>query len=115
MNPSDPESSPDPDDSAAETTATAGALESATGGDESQEKQKLSLEIAVDEPSACERHVTVTISGEDVERYVSDAFDDLMPKAEVPGFRPGRAPRKLVENRFKQGNRRANQGLPFNG
>ena len=25
-----------------------------------------------------------------------------MPKAELPGFRPGRAPRKLVESRFKE-------------
>src|SRR5262249_23223053 len=25
----------------------------------------------------------------------------LKPKAEIPGFRPGRAPRKLVESRFK--------------
>src|SRR5205823_2339523 len=29
-------------------------------------------------------------------------FDELSPKAELPGFRPGRAPRKLVESRFKE-------------
>jgi len=68
---------------------------------EDAEKQKLNLVVKVAETSACERHVTVTIPREDIERYFSDKFDDLAPKAEVPGFRLGKAPRKLVENRFR--------------
>ncbi|MFW6171163.1 MAG: trigger factor [Planctomycetota bacterium] len=75
------------------------------GGDQEtaadQEKPKLSLDVNVESPGACQRHVAVTISREDVDRYLSEAFDELAPKAEVPGFRPGRAPRKLVEARFK--------------
>src|SRR5262245_47601080 len=66
------------------------------------EKPKLQLELKIDKPSACERHVTVTIAKEDVARYLKDSFDELSPKAELPGFRPGRAPRKLVEQRFKE-------------
>ncbi|MEQ8786107.1 MAG: trigger factor [Pirellulaceae bacterium] len=66
------------------------------------DKPKLKLDIKVDKPSACERHVTVTIDREDVDRYINESFDELMPKAEVPGFRPGRAPRKLVESRFRK-------------
>jgi trigger factor len=66
------------------------------------EKPKLNLDIKVDKPSACERHVTVTIDRQDVDRYFNEQFDELMPKAEVPGFRPGRAPRKLVESRFRK-------------
>src|SRR6186997_3348810 len=67
-----------------------------------EEKQRLALDVKIDSPSACERHVTVTVAKDDVSRYVKDAFNDLMPKAELPGFRPGRAPRKLVESRFKE-------------
>jgi trigger factor len=67
-----------------------------------EETPKLSLDIKIDKPSACERHVTVSISRADVDRYIGEAYDELMPKAEVPGFRPGRAPRKLVESRFKE-------------
>jgi trigger factor len=63
--------------------------------------QKLSLEVKVDKKGACERHVTVTVAREDIDRYFREAFDRLAPKAEVPGFRAGRAPRKLVESRFK--------------
>ena len=68
---------------------------------QSEEKQKLSLEIKVEEKSACERHVTVLISREDVDRYFEEQFNELMPKAEVPGFRAGRAPRKIVESKFR--------------
>ncbi len=68
---------------------------------EATEKPKLTLEVKIDKPGACQRHVTVTVARADVDRYLTEAFDELKPKAEVPGFRPGRAPRKLVETRFK--------------
>jgi len=71
------------------------------GDASTSEKPKLALDVKVDDPSACQRHVTVTISRADIDRYFSEAFDEFQPKAEVPGFRPGRAPRKLVESRFR--------------
>ncbi len=67
-----------------------------------EEKEKLALEVKVDRRSTCERHVTVTIPREDIDRYFDKEFTELMPTAHVPGFRPGRAPRKLVENRFRK-------------
>jgi len=69
---------------------------------EEQAEPKLQLEVTVDERSACERHITVTISREDIERYYDKEFSDLMPSAQVPGFRPGHAPRKLIEKRFRK-------------
>jgi trigger factor len=63
--------------------------------------KKLDLNVKVDKKSACERHVTVTIGRDDINRYMENAVKDLMPKASIPGFRVGRAPRKLVETRFK--------------
>lgn len=72
----------------------------ALSGDE-EKKTPLSLEVQVETRSACERHVLVKISREDVERYFAKQFDELAPKAEVPGFRPGKAPRKLLESKFR--------------
>ena len=69
---------------------------------EEKEKEPLTLEVKVASPSSCQRHVTITVSRPDLDRYLDQEFGDLAPKAEVPGFRPGRAPRKLVENRFKE-------------
>ena len=62
----------------------------------------MTLEVEVDSPSACERHISVSIAREDVDRYLREAFDELLPKAELPGFCEGKAPRKLVENKFKK-------------
>ncbi len=70
--------------------------------DGQEEAPKLKLEIAVEKPSACERHVIVKIPREDIERYFDKAFSDMMESAAVPGFRPGRAPRKLIEHRFRK-------------
>lgn len=83
-----------------ETDAENAPDEAAAEG--AEPKVKLSLEVKVDQKSACERHITVSISREDVDRYFKESFSELMPKAEVPGFRHGRAPRKLVETRFRE-------------
>jgi trigger factor len=64
-------------------------------------KQRLDLSVDVRETSACERHVVVTIPRADIDRYFDQKFDELVPQAEVPGFRAGKAPRKLVESRFR--------------
>ena len=73
----------------------------AEDGAEAQPK-KLDLQVKIDKKSACERHITVEIARDDIERYFENALKDLMPKAAVPGFRLGRAPRKLVETRFRK-------------
>jgi trigger factor len=81
-------------------------MESTSGEDvaaEGEEKpQPLALEVKVEPRSTCERHVAVSIPHEDVNRYFDKEYTELMPTAHVPGFRPGRAPRKLVENRFRK-------------
>src|SRR5829696_3833767 len=70
------------------------------GGEETP--QKLTLQVKVDSPSACQRHITVTVPREDIDRYYDRAFSDLVGTATIPGFRAGRAPRKLVESRFRK-------------
>jgi trigger factor len=69
---------------------------------EAEEKPKLNLEVKIEPRSACERHITVTIPREDIDRYLDDAYSEMMEKAVVPGFRAGRAPRKLVQLRYRK-------------
>jgi trigger factor len=80
--------------------ATATAADTAEEGQE--EQPKLNLDVKIDDRSACERHITVTIAREDIDRYMDKEFGELVPEAHVPGFRPGHAPRKLVEHRFRK-------------
>lgn len=64
--------------------------------------ESLHLEVQIESPSTCQRHITVTVAREDIDRYFDDAFSEMMPTANVPGFRVGRAPRKLIEARFRK-------------
>jgi trigger factor len=69
--------------------------------DAAETPRPLSLDVAIDPVSTCERRVKVTIPREDIDRYHELAIGELMPTALLPGFRPGRAPKKLVGSRFK--------------
>lgn len=71
-------------------------------GEEAAENQRLNLDVKIESRGACQRHIIVKVPHEDVERYFDKAFGELMPEAQVPGFRAGRAPRKLVEHRFRK-------------
>jgi len=63
--------------------------------------EKLDLEVEIKEVGACQRHVTVTVSRADIDRYLDKSYSEMMGTANVPGFRQGRAPRKLIEARFR--------------
>lgn len=66
-----------------------------------EEAPQLQLDVQVSSPQACVRDVVVTVPESEVKRYLKKAYDELVPEAQVPGFRSGRAPRRLVEKQFK--------------
>lgn len=74
---------------------------STTETDALSSTEKLNFSVKINKPSTCLRHVVVTVPRADVDRYFQKAFEELRPRAELPGFRPGKAPRKLIESRFK--------------
>ena len=65
-----------------------------------EELPKLNLEVKIESRGACQRHITATVAREDIDRYFDKEFSELVPTAQVPGFRIGHAPRKLIEHRF---------------
>jgi trigger factor len=67
---------------------------------EEEPEEKLTLEVDIQTKSACQRHIVTKISRPDVDRFFNEEYSELMTSAQVPGFRPGHAPRKLVEKRF---------------
>jgi trigger factor len=64
--------------------------------------EDLNLTADVQKISSCERRVKVTVPQSEVEQYFQKEFAELEKTAYVPGFRLGKAPRKLVEKRFKK-------------
>ncbi len=64
------------------------------------ETTELHPKINVEERENCVRVLDVEISSEEVDEELKKVFKEIGRSAEVPGFRRGKAPRKLVETRF---------------
>jgi len=65
-------------------------------------KRKLNLNIAITDTGPCKKHISIEVPQSDVEREFEDTLKGLRKEAQVPGFRPGRAPRTLVQRRFRK-------------
>jgi trigger factor len=61
---------------------------------------KLHQAVEIRDVGPCKKHIKVTIDRSDIENRLNDKFKELMSDAAVPGFRPGKAPRKLIERRY---------------
>ena len=58
------------------------------------------MEFNVEEAGPCRKKVSVTIPSERVSEEFDKSYDNWIKSIPIPGFRPGKAPRKLVEKRF---------------
>ena len=58
------------------------------------------MQVSVESTTGLERRLTVELPEEGVEREVGTRLDNLMRTARIPGFRPGKAPMKVVVRRF---------------
>ena len=58
------------------------------------------MQVSVESTSGLERRMTVEIPPEGIDSEVGSRLDNLMRTARIPGFRPGKAPLKVVARRF---------------
>lgn len=63
---------------------------------------KMNLTVDIQDAGPCRKHVKVTVAGGDIDHFRNEALKELVFNAQVPGFRAGHVPRKLVERRFKK-------------
>lgn len=66
------------------------------------EKRKLDLDVRVEDAGACKKHVKITIPRSEIERQFEESLKSFQQEAQVPGFRPGHAPKTLVARRFRK-------------
>lgn len=82
---------------AQDQAATAVADANEAGADK---PKKLGQQVTMSEAGPCRKHVKVVIPRGDIEERINEKFSGMMTEAVVPGYRPGKAPRKLIERRF---------------
>jgi len=56
--------------------------------------------VAIEEAGAARKRIKITVSAERIADKFKTAFDELKKDAVLPGFRRGRAPKRLLEKRF---------------
>lgn len=87
-------------DAAEETAVAAAAQDAVEDAAEDEEDFVEDPQFEVDYKGDCAYEVKVSIPPANRSHKSAEMFDELKKEAEVPGFRPGRAPRKLIERKF---------------
>lgn len=73
------------------------ATEDTTG---EEQKKRLNLEVDIQNAGPCLKKIKITIPEEDIKTHFNEQYTELVQNAEVPGFRPGHAPRRLIEKKY---------------
>jgi len=67
---------------------------------EEQEVTAVKNTVVIEEAGPCKMKVIVEVAPENVKKATDEQYESLRTDAIVPGFRKGRAPRRLLEKRF---------------
>lgn len=78
------------------TTAT----ETTAPPPEEKKADKLHQSVEIKDVGPCKKHIKVSVDRADIDARMDDKFKELVPDANVAGFRPGKAPRQIVVKRF---------------
>jgi trigger factor len=71
------------------------------GGDGTEQAStKLTQTVELRDIGPCKKHIKVTVARGAIDDRLKEKFSDLVKKSNVAGFRPGKAPRKVIEKRF---------------
>lgn len=83
-----------------ETALEQDGAEGAEGGEE--EKKKLTQNVEIKDVGPCRKHIKVTVDRGDIDGLFTEKYKELVTDAQVPGFRPGKAPRQIVMRKYKK-------------
>jgi trigger factor len=91
-----------PEGQPTEGAAAEPTQESATAvaAPEEAKPAKLRQDVDIRDAGPCRKHIKVTVNREDIDGRMADHFSKLVQESNVTGFRPGKAPRRLIEKRF---------------
>ncbi len=64
--------------------------------------ERARVKTSVEKQGNCVRVIEVEVDPAELSDRMDKLFTELVPTVSVPGFRPGRAPKRLVERKFKK-------------
>lgn len=59
------------------------------------------MKVDVEQVESCVRRLTIEVSADRVGREFSTLYRDLQKRVKIPGFRPGKVPRRILENQYR--------------
>ena len=76
------------------------ATELATLPTAAESSRKLNLTVDIRDAGPCKKHIQVTIPRSDLDVRLAEKFSEMSIEAPIRGFRPGKAPKQLIERKF---------------
>jgi trigger factor len=85
-----------------ETPVTEAANPDAPAEEKKEEKKKLKQTVDIKDVGPCKKHIKVTVDRADIDDSFQKKFKELVGDSWIPGFRPGKAPKVIVQRKFKK-------------
>src|SRR5262249_36152926 len=67
-----------------------------------EKKDKIEQTVDISDIGPCRKHIRVTVARKDIDKRFDEKYSELVGDSQVPGFRPGKAPRSIVVRKFKK-------------
>lgn len=71
-------------------------------GEEGEQQIRLTQSVETSDTGPCRKHVKVTVERDSIDQLIKDKYSKIASETTMPGFRPGKAPRRIVERRFQK-------------
>jgi trigger factor len=65
-----------------------------------EEKTKSKNIVTIEESGPCKKKISIEVPAEAIKEKLDEQYNELRRDAEVPGFRKGRAPLRLLEKKY---------------
>ena len=70
--------------------------------EEEKKPAKLTQTVEMQDVGPCKKHIKVTVDRAAIDERFKEKFSELVKSSNVSGFRPGKAPRRVIERRFSK-------------
>jgi trigger factor len=94
-----PDSNPSPTATPPEEPEAAAAAATEEG---EPKPPKLEQTVDISDVGPCKKHVRVSVERKSIDERLEAKYSKLVPESNVTGFRPGKAPRRLVVRRYQK-------------